>query len=396
MIPARTTLVLFHRWVGLAMAGFLVIAALTGSLLVWYEELDAAINPQLFRVAPPGPDAQPLDVLTLRELTVQQTGDDLFYFSLKPPRPGHAIVFRLDQPNRQEIFVDPYTGRILGRRIWGDLGQGVTNLMPFIYRLHDSLALGVFGSYLLGVIALLWTIDCFVGACLTFPATRENFWQRWGKAWRVRMNGGTHKVSFDLHRAGGLWVWPLLFVLAWSSVAFNLAEVYNPVMNTLFERQRESMQWAQRESNPHPALDWWQARSAGRRLMAEQAQKHGFKILSEDWIAHQPALKLYFYDVRSSLDVSDDEHKSETRLYFDADTAELLYVHLPTGVASGDTIRSWITSLHRTALWGVPFKMLMTTVGLGVVMLSVTGVVIWLRKRDAKLRAQTKRFNPAI
>ena len=41
--------------------------------------------------------------------------------------------------------------------------------MPFLYKLHYSLALGEVNSYLFGVVALLWTIDCFVGAYLTFP-----------------------------------------------------------------------------------------------------------------------------------------------------------------------------------------------------------------------------------
>lgn len=378
------------------MTMFLVIAGLTGSLLVWYEELDATISPRLFRVAPPGPDTQPLDVLTLRELTAQQTGESLLFFKLNRPLPGHAFIFRPDTQDREEIFVDPYTGRVLGRRVWGDLGQGVVNLMPFIYRLHHTLALDAIGTYLLGIVALLWTIDCFVGAYLTFPANRQSFWRKWGKAWQLRMSGGAHKVSFDVHRAGGLWIWPMLLVLAWSSVAFNLSDVYNPVMNALFERQRESANLRLRKPNPHPRLDWWQAREAARRLMAEQAEKHGFEILSEDWFVHEPTLNLYFYDVRSSLDVTDNKHKAATRIYFDADSGGLLHVYLPTGAASGDTIRTWITSLHRAALWGVPFKMVMTGMGLVVAVLSITGVIIWLRKRDAKLRSEAKRLSPAL
>jgi uncharacterized iron-regulated membrane protein len=48
-------------------------------------------------------------------------------------------------PN-DEIFLDPMSGEILGERKWGDLGQGVTNLVPLLYRLHYSLALGTFGA----------------------------------------------------------------------------------------------------------------------------------------------------------------------------------------------------------------------------------------------------------
>lgn len=374
------------------MAGFLVIAGLTGALLAWEKELDATISPHLFRVAPPAPHAQPLDLLTLRELASQQTGETLRYFSLKPPQPGHSVVFRLDnKKGREDILVDPYTGRILGRRVWGDLSAGVVNLIPFIYRLHHSLALGVFGDYLFGIVALLWTLDCFVGAYLTFPATRRHFWQRWGKSWQLRMNGGAHKRNFDLHRAGGLWVWVMLLVLAWSSVAFNLSEVYDPVMKTLFAHQPRPAQLALRKSNPHPKLDWWQARETGRRLMAEQAEKRGFKVFSEDWFVHDPAHNLYFYDVRSSLDVADHRHKGQTRLFFDADSGQLLHMNFPTGAAAGDTIRTWLTSLHRAEPWGIPYKIFMAGMGCLVAMLSFTGVMIWLRKRVAKLHSAAKR-----
>ena len=40
----------------------------------------------------------------------------------------------------------------------------------------------------------------------------------------------------DLHRAGGLWLWAMLFVFAWSSVAFNLTPAYDAVMRKQAER----------------------------------------------------------------------------------------------------------------------------------------------------------------
>lgn len=50
--------ILIHRYVGLVMAVFLVVAGLTGSLITFYHELDAAINPSLMKVEPPHENAQ--------------------------------------------------------------------------------------------------------------------------------------------------------------------------------------------------------------------------------------------------------------------------------------------------------------------------------------------------
>jgi uncharacterized iron-regulated membrane protein len=410
-LALRPWLVLAHRWVGLALVAFLVMTGLTGALLVWYEELDAWVSPQLMRAASPAPDAPMLDPLVLREkVQAQYPGQ---YAAVAPLHvaPGHAAVVRLfglptsagtlqDPPNDQ-VFVNPYTGAVLGERKWGDIGQGMKNLLPFIYRFHYSLALGRAGEFLLGMVGLLWTVDCFVGAWLTLPAPQRGprnrgrwvWWRRWWPSWKVRWRHGRYKLHFDLHRAGGLWTWAMLWVLAWSSVAFNLhSEVYDPVMRKLFAHQQVEQSQA-RAPRPQlaPALDWAAARETGRRLMAEQARTHGFTVLEETLLVHDPRRGphgAWRYQVRSSRDIRD--RWGSTQVFFDADTGELQQVWLPTGAAAGDTIRTWLTSLHMAALWGTPFRLFMTGMGLTVVLLSVTGVVVWARKRQGRVAVRAR------
>lgn len=408
----RPTLVLIHRWVGLVMAGFLLIAGLTGALLAWNDELEAAVSPQLFRVSAPAVGAERLDPLVLREqVQARHVGAYVGLVRLDA-EPGRVVIFPLfgrpdptagkeAELSNNQVFVNPYTGEVLGERKWGDITQGAKNLMPFIYRLHYSLALDVVGSYTFGIIALLWTLDCFVGAYLTFPAatrkspaqrvnTRRPWLARWWPSWKVRWGGGSYKLNFDLHRAGGLWLWAMLFVLAWSSVAFNLSEVYDPVMEAFFAHQPDDAVLPKlARPKLSPALGWQAARETGRRLMAEQARTQGFTVLSEDMLMHDPLHGLYRYDVKSSRDIRD--HRGSTSVEFDADTGKLKGVWLPTGAASGDTIRTWITSLHMAALWGMPFKVFMTLMGLAVAMLSVTGVVVWARKRSSRVKLQQRR-----
>jgi len=51
----RSILVLQHRWFGLAAALFLFIAGLTGAVIAFDHELDAALNPQFFLARSSGP-----------------------------------------------------------------------------------------------------------------------------------------------------------------------------------------------------------------------------------------------------------------------------------------------------------------------------------------------------
>lgn len=387
---------------------FLLVAGLTGSLLAWLDELEAWITPRTVLAVPPTPGAPLLDPFTLHErVRLQlppQTSLPWMPLHVEPGRTvrygvvaaaGNALPF-------DEIFADPYTGRIQDQRKWGDITEGTKNLMTFVYRLHYSLALDHAGDVLLGIVALMWTIDCFVGVWLTLPRPRRDaslsrcgpgrvhaWLVRWRPSWVVRWWGGPFKLNFDLHRTGGLWLWAMLFVLAWSSVAFNLKEVYRPVTGLVLGVQAADPARghlpAIAQPRAEPTLAPLQALEVGRRMMAVQAAQQSFAVEREDWLGYQPAQGVYIYIVRSSRDVR-DRYGGNTRLFIDSDSGAFRGLFLPTGAATGDTFTTWITAVHMAAVWGMPMKLFVCAMGLVVAMLSVTGVIIWLRKHSARSR----------
>lgn len=402
----RAFWVAVHRWVGLVLAGFLVLAGLTGSLIVWYPELDARVNPQLMRVTPPaGGGASgpvPLDPLVLRA-RVQAAYPDAWvhWVTLRPAAPDAAASFWVegaaDASGRHadlgfdEVFVDPYTGGVLGTRRWGDLSQGAVNLMPFVYRLHHSLALGTVGTWTFGIVAVLWTLDCFVGAWLTLPMrtrgdrARRGWWSRWRPAWAVRWRTSPYRLNVDLHRAGGLWPWAALFVLAWSSVALNLyGPVYRPVMGLGFDFQADPRSTLPRgdTENGDPAIGWTEALRLGRQHLGAQLAAHGVTLVQEDRLSFDPHRGVVRYEARTSRDVS--ERRGRTAVYLDARTGRLLATSFPTGGAAGNTVTAWLVNLHLAHVWGLPYRLVMTVLGVVVAMLSVTGVVIWWKKRQGR------------
>jgi len=392
----RAAMLLVHRYVGLLLALFLVIAGISGSLLAWNEALEAAISPQLFRVTAP-PAATRMDPLLLHAQVQARYPDALAARLPLEFSDGRSVLFALRPLSKSQklandqVFVDPYTGQTLGQRRWGNISQGMKNLMPFIYRLHYSLALDGIGTVLFGIVALLWTLDCFAGAWLTLPnkppsgEPARRWPARWWQAWKFR-SGSAYKISFNLHRAGGLWTWAMLFVLAWSSVAFNLPQVYDPAMKAVFAHQR-GLETIPKLARPKlaPALSWEQALPTARRLMMEQAQAGGFIVVAEKALLYDPQRAIYRYDVRSSHDI---RHKGgHTRLVMNADTGALLGLWLPTGAAAGDTLSTWMATLHMAAMWGWPLQLLVCLMGLAVTVLSVTGVHVWMRKWLTKRRA---------
>lgn len=404
----RPAIARLHRWIGLVAAGFLLVAGLTGALLAWYDELDALLAPRLLTAHPSPGAAQPLDALALRARVAQAYPHRrVNHVPLSQPPGRSAVFFAAPGPDDTgkpvppvaQVLVQPYTGQVLGDRVLGQAAPGARYVMPFIYRLHHSLALGLAGTLMLGAAALLWTVDCFVGLWLTLPAASasprraggmagKSWLRRWMPAWWVRWQGGSYKLTFDLHRAGGLWIWAKLFVFAWSSVAFNLTPAYDAVMargGLSFQADTRSLPTLTAPQD-QPGLSWQQALETGRRLMEEQASAKGFSIQREDLLYYDPRRALFSYYVRSSLDVR--ERVGRTVVHFDANTGELRLSWFPTGAASGDTITSWLTGLHMAARWGWPLQALVTVVGLMVAMLSATGVLVWRRKAGARRRAR--------
>ena len=197
-MSARAVLVSLHRWTGLGIAGFLVVTGLTGAAIAWNDASERLFAPALFSLTPAQAARPAMDAFALRDAAARlergyavnnvdftRRRDEPSRFSVEAAPGGPA-------PSNDEIALDPSTGRLLGARRRGDLRQGAVNLMPFLYDLHQFLALGGAGALVLGMVALIWTIDCFVGFWLTLPARahprrRPLPWlRRWRRAWRVR------------------------------------------------------------------------------------------------------------------------------------------------------------------------------------------------------------------
>ncbi len=393
----RRIFVWLHRWTGLLLAGFLILEGLTGSLISFNTELTRLLNPQIF-AKPPAPGAPVLDLATLAERAeaIIRPHAGVSYFSigdgqvvvrchpLKNPATGEPYVIGF-----KYIVLDPWTGDELGRLQDGHFSQGfVHNIMPFMYELHVNLALAAPGALTLGALAFIWTLDCFVGFYLTFPVAIGSFWRRWRPSWLIKRRAGFFRLNFDLHRASGLWLWPMLFVFAWSSVMLDLMPLYDWVTGAVFDYQ-SPMEWFTSSRHPvaAPRLDWRAAQTAGERLMAEQAAIQGFRVKAPLGLAYIKEFGVYSYDAQSDREFPE---YGNVAIYLDGDSGALRQLLRPTGERSGNTVSSWLRSLHmiRDPVDSLAYRIFVCALGLAITMLSVTGVYIWWKKRRARIFSQ--------
>lgn len=386
------------------MAAFLFVAGITGSILAFNSELERVFAPQLF--AEPARGMRPLDLATLAEradaIVPNGRAEIVSYADVNQVKVD--FLPRIDPAtNRQynlgfdEFFIDPWTGKELGRRIRGDLSQGVVNLMPFIYDVHWTLFAGSIGQWILGSVALLWTLDCFVGFYLTLPRRSGGFWPRWRHAWWVKWRASPFRVNFDLHRASGLWLWATLFIFAWSSVMMNIRPVYERVMYALFDYESITKTfYAHAHHNETPRLNWHDALNTGQRLMAEQSRQKDFRSGQPIGLAYFAETGAYLYEVRGSRDLFERAPKGGgTAVMFDGDTGELRSFSQPTGERLGNTLESWLYALHMARIFGRAYQVFVCFLGLAVALLSFTGVYIWWKKRRVRNLSERPRSSKA-
>jgi uncharacterized iron-regulated membrane protein len=375
----RAILVHLHRYVGLAMAGFLVIAGLTGSVLAFQSELDAWLNPRLFHVEGRGP-ALPLTTL-VRQVEMATPG--VRVTSITPSASMHdsaqVFVENVDgaSPDANNLFVDPATGTVLGRRLWCAAQVDAPHLIPFLYRLHYSLHMpGNWGNWLMGGIGLAWMLDCVIGFYLTLPRAGP-FWRKWRPIWRIKRDAGPYRLNLDLHRAFGLWLWPILFVLALTSVAFNLnTEVFRPILTT-FLPTSPTIWDRPAPVDPVPARIGW---DGAARIAGKEARKRGWSAQYVERIVFARAQG--FYQVR--LGRAHAPCFGNPSINVASDSGHVLSIDEPGKGLAGDVVDGLIYPVHSGQVAGLSGRILICITGLVVAMLSITGIYIWWKKRCAR------------
>lgn len=439
----RNIFIILHRWCGLLIAGFLFISGLTGAIISWDHELEELLNPHLADVESRG---EPIGSLEL--VRSIEAADPRAWVTFVPllTEEGHSLSFgvqprvnpatgRLHELEYNQVFVDPITGTELGKREWGAVSLSRENIVAFLYKLHFSLhmpemwGIDEWGIWLLGIIAIIWMLDCFSGFFLTLPPRRrteravgnsgmersvlnsgsshaipaseeaaQTWGQRWKPAWRIRWSGGKYKLNFDIHRAVSLWTWFILFIVAFTAFSLNLyREVFFPVMS-IVSNVTPSPFDVRTPADKHqpivPKVDYHSI----IEIAVKEAQLRGWEEPAGG-IFYAKDFGIYGVDFHYPGDDHGSAGVGPARLYFDGEDGRYLGDVQPWKGTAADIFVQMQFPLHSGRILGLPGRILISLMGLVVAMLSVTGVYIWWKKsrsRKAIFRRTSQTTNAAI
>ncbi|CAM2197215.1 Uncharacterized iron-regulated membrane protein [Paraburkholderia kururiensis] len=402
-MSVRPILVRLHRWFGLGTAVFLFLSGLTGSIIAWHRELDAALNPAFFYAHTSGPALPSLELAKRVEAADPRLRVTWLPLAAEPGRTLQVLVAPRNDPHTgkpyaldfNQLAIDPATGAVQGRREWGALSLSRLNLLPFLYELHYTLYLPgtagglATGVWLLGFVAIVWTLDSVIALMLAFPS-----FNTWRKSFAFRVRRGGYPLAFDVHRSGGVWVWVLLGVIAVTSISMNLREpVVRPVLSMFSTLAPEPESEAKPSAQPQPA-------TLSRERVLELASAAGRQLklrAAPGGLFFSPDRNYYAVGYFAPGDDYGDYHLGNAWTYWDATTGTQIARTVPGVGSAGDLFLQAQFPLHSGRLFGTAGRIAISFMGVMVATLSVTGILIWIRKRAGRRAAalQTNRERKA-
>ncbi len=375
----RHWLVKLHRYSGLLLSLFLVMAGLTGAALAFNDDIDAWLNPQFYHLASSG-SRQPIDALAARVEHDYPHARLAFFAMEQDANAPLQAKLRSRKPNEElavdTVFIDPVTAAVVGERNTKAVSLAPQNLMPFLFRLHRYLLLDKPGAIISGSLGLLWVATLLIGFALAWPKHRSG----WGKALSIKRGAGGFRLMYDLHRTVGLVAGVLLVITAFTGAVMNLPDVARPLVSSL-SALTPPPKGSSAEGKPH--INWQQALAAAQATMP---------LATPARIARDDKHGIYQVRLRKPDDIQDG---GSVRVFIDAADGHVLRSLDPLKGSAGDTFMGVQYGLHTGQILGLPGKILVAFLGLLPLLFMITGIAIWLQKRKSETLARERRSHRA-
>lgn len=196
-----------HRITGLIAGALLLILSITGSMLVFSDEIDHAAYSHAYHVTPQA-SPKPLHELMNNAHQVLPGNPYLIVIRL-PQAPDESTVLRAEYEadHKEYIFLNPYTGKILQQY------SNTAHFTGYIMYLHFTLLSGKTGA----TIVLIASIALFLSVLTGIFIYRHAIWKVLSFRQPLEWDNRTRRWR-NLHRILG--VWALLFNLLISFTGF--------------------------------------------------------------------------------------------------------------------------------------------------------------------------------
>lgn len=360
----RRALFQIHLWAGVLLSVYLIVIALTGSILVFQEELTSMALPEGLHAYLPGKTANVTDVVAIFRSSYPSA--KISFLSMPTTEVAAFRIEAVDADGKEfSVVADPVTGALhLQPRNWIDV----------VHDLHVYLLLGqAYGIQVNGAGAAILLVLAISGAVLWWSGLRS-----WARGLRISFRHNWKRINYDAHSAIGIWT---LAIVSWWAISGVYFAWYRQVSFAVDKVSRlHGMRAPVMPALTSVPKDATKASLASLLNAAQAASPHGKLAGLTNATLTEPTL-LALMDLAKPGDFS---HRDLVTL--DAATGRVLTVwHYGKNQSMGDWFLWAMHPLHFGTLWGIAVKILWATLGVSLAVLSATGVLMYwnryLKKR---------------
>jgi len=362
-----------HLWVGLAAGTVLFVVAVTGTLLVFRDELEPLIYHRELFV--PGVQEQRLSMDELIRIARQRLPHDSITKIRLFDRPDRTVLFRMENNHpgspRMLISIDPYTGRMLKVRHYDRW------FFESVEQIHRYLLLGPRGKIITGISCASLLIMLLSGLVLWWPAGRNAVRQRF----RVKLSASRKRRNWDLHAVIGFYAAPLLIITVVTGLTMSYKWV-GEIMDLVGDGHVSSVKTA----------------VYGEDHGRSKGGVYDRMILTTRNVfpAHGDMTILPPYGTRKEVAIYQEEGNASTHgilnlIQFDPGTGATLAIKPFEEKSAGGKIHALVTSIHTGRIYGWPTKVAALLLSLVTASLPVTGFCLWRGKKRPRKALPVRR-----
>lgn len=356
-----------HRYIGLVVGIILVIVGLTGSLLVFQKEIDAALVKRGFERVIPQEQTLSLDAVAsnINQAYANQPDYQIAQFDLHFDPNIYRVRLRNSDDKQLEVFVNAYTGQILGDR------PRDTTFFSRVYELHYGLFAGDIGFVIVGIAALFMCLLTVTGLIL-WPG-----WRNLLAGFKIKWNARTKRLNFDIHKVVGIIALIFLAFTGFTGFIWNFYEQTEPAIYAL-------------TFTPKPPEVKSTATGKESVAIAEIVKQANATI---------PEATPTFISVPTQPDEvftvymkqPQDAQYFANKVDIDRYSGEVLHVINSRTASLGDRILNAFVPMHYGTFGGNVTRILYVFVGLSPTILFVTGLVMYRLRRRRQSVTETSR-----
>lgn len=368
-----------HKWVGLILALWIVLQGVTGAVLAYKLELQAALAPRLYRTGVP---VTHIDYDRIfRTVTLALPDRRIGHFerdALAPdesirvithPKGGPQSVF-----DETEVFVDPATMQIIGSR-------SSFTFIKALWLLHTGLIAGRGGEVFVGFLGLFLISSLIAGIVLWWP-TRG----KWKRALQLRLSSATPRLIHDLHTVAGAYFVIVFLVIS----ATGLVVIFPKPVSAFVD--------AFAEMRPPTEFTADTVMPGVKRELTERSSQVSLNSLAatvESLYPGAEATLLLFphtsekgtYTFRV-IPRGEDRTLRTTQVYMHQTSGKVVGRFDPVLQPAANTfVGLWSVYVHTGLIAGLAGRILVIVSGIALGTMAFTGLYVWLKKRPARRRS---------